>query len=163
LTSLKRSMRRIRHDAAMAAGAMIKWPVSERTVRRALAGIAAFGIAGGIAAHIGGGPAVASRLWTAATVPVLIALAISIVRDLAAGRMGIDAIALMSMAGALGLGEPLAGAVVALMYAGGTVLEDLAVARAERDLRALTDRRRPHRGHCGGGRRHRGPPACARR
>ena len=119
---------------------MIKWPVSERTVRRALAGIAAFGIAGGIAAHIGGEPAVASRLWTAATVPVLIALAISIVRDLAAGRMGIDAIALLSMAGALALGEPLAGAVVALMYAGGTVLEDLAVARAERDLRALTDR-----------------------
>ena len=72
--------------------------------------------------------------------PVLIALAISIVRDLAAGRMGIDAIALLSMAGALALGEPLAGAVVALMYAGGTVLEDLAVARAERDLRALTDR-----------------------
>ena len=38
------------------------------------------------------------------------------------------------------LGEPLAGAVVAVMYAGGNLLEDFAVARAERDLKSLVDR-----------------------
>jgi heavy metal translocating P-type ATPase len=62
------------------------------------------------------------------------------VRDLASGRMGVDAIAFLSMAGSLALGEPLAGVVVAIMYAGGAVLEDFAMARAERDLRALVDR-----------------------
>ena len=44
------------------------------------------------------------------------------------------------MSAALALGQPLAGAVVALMYSGGNVLEDLAVARAEHDLRSLVDR-----------------------
>ena len=36
--------------------------------------------------------------------------------------------------------KALAGAVVAVMYAGGNVLEDFAVARAERDLKSLVDR-----------------------
>src|SRR6516225_9448843 len=51
------------------------------------------------------------------------------------------------MSAALALGQPLAGAVVALMYSGGNVLEDIAVARAEHDLRALVDRapREAHR------------------
>ena len=38
------------------------------------------------------------------------------------------------------LGENLAAIVVAVMYAGGNVLEDVAVARAERDLKSLVDR-----------------------
>jgi heavy metal translocating P-type ATPase len=44
------------------------------------------------------------------------------------------------MSAALALGQPLAGAVVALMYSGGNVLEEIAVARAEHDLRSLVDR-----------------------
>ncbi|WP_139102275.1 hypothetical protein, partial [Acinetobacter baumannii] len=51
-----------------------------------------------------------------------------------------DAIALLSMSAALALGQPLAGVVVALMYSSGNVLEDIAIARAERDLRSLVDR-----------------------
>ncbi|MFM9848838.1 MAG: heavy metal translocating P-type ATPase [Hyphomicrobiaceae bacterium] len=67
------------------------------------------------------------------------------------GRVGVDAVAFVSMSAALILGEALAGAVVAVMYAGGVVLEDFAVARAERDLRSLVDRapRVAHR-HAGG-------------
>ncbi len=61
-------------------------------------------------------------------------------RDLLSGRLGVDAIAFLSMSGALVLDQMLAGIVVAIMYAGGNVLEDLAVARAERDLRSLIDR-----------------------
>ena len=61
-------------------------------------------------------------------------------RDFLAGRIGVDAIALVSMSAALLLGETLAGVVVAVMYAGGNVLEDFAVARAERDLKSLVDR-----------------------
>ena len=44
------------------------------------------------------------------------------------------------MSGALLLGQNLAGIVIAIMYAGGNILEDFAVARAERDLRSLIDR-----------------------
>ncbi len=62
------------------------------------------------------------------------------IRDFLAGRMGVDAIAFVSMSGALILGEALAGIVVAVMYAGGNLLEDFAVARAEQDLRSLIDR-----------------------
>jgi P-type E1-E2 ATPase len=54
--------------------------------------------------------------------------------------MGVDAIAFLSMIAALVLGQTLAGIVVAIMYAGGTVLEDFAVARAERSLKQLVDR-----------------------
>ena len=45
-------------------------------------------------------------------------------RTLLRGDVGVDAIALVAMAGALALGEYLAGAVVALMLAGGNALED---------------------------------------
>jgi cation transport ATPase len=54
--------------------------------------------------------------------------------------MGVDAIAFLSMTAALALGQSLAAIVVAIMYAGGTVLEDFAVARAERSLKSLVDR-----------------------
>ena len=51
-----------------------------------------------------------------------------------------SSMAFVSMSAALVLGENLAGVVVAVMYAGGNVLEDFAVARAERDLKSLIDR-----------------------
>ncbi len=79
-------------------------------------------------------------IWTAASLPVIAVLAVSILRDFWIGRFGVDAIALVSMSAALLLGQSLAGVVVAIMYAGGTVLEDFARGRAERDLKALTDR-----------------------
>jgi heavy metal translocating P-type ATPase len=74
------------------------------------------------------------------TAPVAVGLLLSMTRDLLAGRVGVDAIALLSMSAALLLGETLAGVVVAVMYAGGSVLEDFAVGRAEGELRSLMDR-----------------------
>lgn len=87
-----------------------------------------------------GAPRLAHGLWAAGTVPVVIGLFVSMVRDLLAGRMGVDAVAFVSMTAALVLGESLAAIVVAMMYAGGNLLEDFAVARAERDLKSLVDR-----------------------
>jgi heavy metal translocating P-type ATPase len=113
---------------------------SERNLRRLLVAVAIAGLAAGLLASLAGRPSLAAGTWTAATVPVLAALAIYMARDLLAGRMGVDAIALVSMGGALALGQPLAGTVVAVMYAGGAVLEDMAVARAEKSLRSLVDR-----------------------
>jgi hypothetical protein len=45
------------------------------------------------------------------------------------------------MTAALVLGEPLAGAVIALMYSGGNVLEVIAISRAERTRQRSTSRR----------------------
>ncbi|MGJ4948952.1 heavy metal translocating P-type ATPase [Bradyrhizobium sp. HKCCYLS20291] len=119
----------------------------ERILRWTLVAIAVAGLAAGGLAHVVGRGDIAGIAFTASTVPVIAGLIISIVRDVLAGRIGVDAIALVSMSAAIVLGEPLAGAVVALMYSGGNVLEDIAVARAEHDLRALVDRapRQAHR------------------
>ena len=119
----------------------------ERVWRWTLVLIAVAGLAAGIAARIAGRSELADLFWTLATAPVVAGLAISIVRDFMAGRLGVDAIALVSMSAALALHQPLAGAVVALMYSGGNVLEEIAVARAEHDLRSLVDRapREAHR------------------
>jgi heavy metal translocating P-type ATPase len=114
--------------------------MSQRFVRWSLVTIAVLGLAAGIVARAAGDPRVARLCWTLATAPVIIGLAVSIVRDFLAGRLGVDVIALLSMTAALALGEPLAGAVVALMYSGGNVLEEIAVSRAEHDLRSLVDR-----------------------
>jgi heavy metal translocating P-type ATPase len=114
--------------------------LSERLVRRALIATALAGLLLGLAAWATDHKALADWIWAAATVPVVLGLAIAIIRDLLAGRMGVDAIALLSMAGALALCENLAAVVVAVMYAGGNVLEDFAVERAERDLKSLVDR-----------------------
>src|SRR6266481_8459141 len=121
--------------------------LSERVLRWALVAIAIAGLVAGIAARAGGRSDLADLCWTFATTPVVAGLAISIVRDFLAGRFGVDAIALVSMSAAIVLGQPLAGAVVALMYSGGNVLEEIAVARAEHGLRSLVDRapREAHR------------------
>lgn len=114
--------------------------ISERFLGRLLFTIALSGLTGGLVSWQIGAPQAASWIWGAATLPVLLSLIISMTRALLAGRMGVDAVALLSMAAALALGETLAGVVVAVMYAGGNVLEDFAVSRAERNLKSLTDR-----------------------
>jgi heavy metal translocating P-type ATPase len=119
---------------------MKKWINIDRLLRRSLVTIAIAGLAIGAIVRVAGYNTLADQCWFAATVPVIAGLAYSIVHDLLSGRMGVDAIALLSMGGALALRQPLAGAVIALMYSGGNVLEDFAVGRAERDLRSLVDR-----------------------
>lgn len=115
--------------------------MNESVLRRTLLVIALLGLAMGVGVwRTGLGPIEAGTIWAAATLPVVAALTVSIVRDFWIGRFGVDAIALVSMSAALLLGQSLAAVVVAVMYAGGTVLEDFARGRAERSLKALTDR-----------------------
>jgi heavy metal translocating P-type ATPase len=125
--------------------------MNERLVRRGLIVIALGALTLGIMASLTGRDELARWIWGAGTAPVVLSLLASIVRALLAGRLGVDAVALVSMAAALLLGQTLAGVVVAIMYAGGNVLEDFAVTRAERDLKSLIDRA-PRTAH-----RHRGP------
>ncbi|KAB2850049.1 MAG: HAD-IC family P-type ATPase, partial [Hyphomicrobiaceae bacterium] len=114
--------------------------MSDRLLRRALLAIALTGLAAGTLFWLGGQMSLASWSWATGTIPVIIGLAFSMARDILAGRIGVDAVAFVAMAAAILLGETLAGAVVAVMYAGGNLLEDFAVARAERDLKSLVDR-----------------------
>jgi len=82
----------------------------------------------------------ADWLWAATTAMLLVPLTWSVFRSLLRRDVGVDAIALFSMGGALALGEYLAGAVVALMLAGGNALEEAANRRARRELTALVER-----------------------
>jgi len=111
-----------------------------RRSRQSVAPAALAGVAGGLAAWAFGAPEVADGLWAATTALLLVPLTASVVRSLMRGDVGVDAIALVSMAGALALGEYLAGAVVALMLAGGNALEERANRRAARELTSLIER-----------------------
>src|SRR5450631_2380462 len=114
--------------------------INDHVFRRALFTIALAGLTIGALAALVGSPQVASWVWAGGTAPVIVGLAVSMIRDLMAGRLGVDSVALVSMTAAVAMGQSLAGAVVAVMYAGGNLLEDFAVARAERDLKSLIDR-----------------------
>jgi cation transport ATPase len=124
----------------------------ERFGRRALIAVASVALATGVAAWAAGFGRVATWVWGIGTLPVAVGLLASMIRDVLAGRVGVDAIAFVSMSAAILLGETLAGVVVAVMYAGGNVLEDFAVGRAERELKSLVDRapRVAHHLHGGG-------------
>jgi heavy metal translocating P-type ATPase len=73
-------------------------------------------------------------------VPVLLALVAEIVTSLRRGDVGLDVVAGLSMTAALVFGEELAAAIVALMYAGGRLLEAYAERRARREMTALLSR-----------------------
>ncbi|WP_053226466.1 heavy metal translocating P-type ATPase [Solirubrobacter soli] len=109
------------------------------TGSRLIAALALASIAIGAALALAGADAAANAVWSVAVAIALLALGASVVRGLARGHVGVDVIALLAMAGALALGEALAGAVIALMLAGGNALEEEAGKRARRDLTALLD------------------------
>ncbi len=106
----------------------------------ALLAIALVGLLSGLALSLAVQPRLADAAWAAGVIPVLAALGVEIVRSLAKGEIGLDIVAALSMTAALLVGEGLAAAVVALMYAGGTLLESFAEGRARREMSALLSR-----------------------
>ena len=98
------------------------------------------GLALGGAAWLAGHHPLADHLWRITIFLVLLPLALDIVASLRRRELGVDAIALLAMVGALAFGENLAGAVVALMLSGGEMLEIYAGARARRELSGLVER-----------------------
>ena len=113
---------------------------TQRVITRALMAVAIAALVFGLAFSMAGSTALAAKLWTAGTLPVVAALLVAMTRKFLAGRLGVDAVAFVAMSAGLLLGEQLAAVVVAVMYAGGNTLEDFAMARAERDLKSLVDR-----------------------
>jgi len=109
-------------------------------VRRLLAVLAALGLLTGFAVKLAGFASWSPVIWIAVTVPVLLALLAEIVTSLRSGDLGLDIVAALSMTAALAVGENLAAAIVALMYAGGQYLESYAERAARREMTALLSR-----------------------
>ena len=86
--------------------------VNDWLLRRALAATALTGLLLGLAAWGVGRNDWANWCWAAGTIPVVVGLLGSMIRDFLAGRLGVDAVALVSMSGALVLGQNLAVATV---------------------------------------------------
>jgi heavy metal translocating P-type ATPase len=108
--------------------------------RSLLVAVAITGLTAGALSWLSGRPDWAAWAWTAGTVPVLAGLIAEIIISLRRGQVGLDLVAALSMTAALAFGEPLAGNVVALMYAGGQLLESYAERRAQREMTALLGR-----------------------
>ena len=95
---------------------------------------------GGLLAPFVGLAAFQGWIWGLAAGAVLAVLLYEIVTSLLAGEVGLDIVAGLSISAALAFGETLAAGVVALMYAGGQLLEDYAANRARADMKALLAR-----------------------
>ena len=107
---------------------------------RALAVVSLSAIVAGGLLWLLGHEGAADLAWGVGAGVVLVPLTVDTLRSLARGDVGVDAIALVAIAGALILGEQLAAAIVALMMSGGAALEAWAAGRARRELRLLVER-----------------------
>ena len=106
----------------------------------ALLTLTVVGLVSGLLLTVGGRKDLATWAWAVPSVIVGVRLVWSIVRDLVAGKAGVDVIAVLAIGGALALGELFAAAVIAMMLATGEALETYAEGRAHRELTALLGR-----------------------
>jgi heavy metal translocating P-type ATPase len=100
-----------------------------------LAGLAAGGLT-----WLAGAGRVADACWLVSAGFGLAYALWSAVDSLRRGRLGVDVIALLALAGAVAVRELLAAAVISVMLASGRALEAWAALRARHDLSALLDR-----------------------
>jgi heavy metal translocating P-type ATPase len=107
--------------------------------RLLLPAVASVLVVGGLA-WVAGEAELAARVWMAGGAAVLLAQVVDIAAHLRRREFGLDVIAALAIAGALLLGEYLAGIIVALMFTGGEELEAYARRRARREMTALLSR-----------------------
>ncbi len=115
--------------------------------RRLLLGFVLLALTAGGGAMALARPDLARLAWDLPAALVAAVVVHDLLAALRRGVLGVDAIALLAILGALVLGQALAGAIIALMVAGGTALEEFAARRARRELTSLLARapRRAHR------------------
>ena len=102
--------------------------------------VSAVGLVAGLFAPVVGATQWQHAAWTAAAFVILFFLVWDIISSLRKGEFGLDIVAALSISTTLYFGEPLAAAVVALMYSGGQLLEDFAETRARSEMSALLGR-----------------------
>ena len=105
-----------------------------------LLGLALAGLVVGALSYLAGYAEAAQWAWSGATLVVLGPAIATAATGVLRREAGVDLIAVLAMVGALVLGERLAGAIIAVMLAGGGALEQFAVFRARRELSALVGR-----------------------
>ncbi|AQA05110.1 cadmium-translocating P-type ATPase [Mycobacterium sp. MS1601] len=118
-------------------GGRVQW----RSLKEpALVVLTVVALTGGGIAWLMGRADVADRVWAVGTILAVAPAAAWVFAALRQGKLGVDVIAVLSLVGSLVVGEYLAGAIIAVMLAGGRALEAAASRRATRDLRALLER-----------------------
>nr|WP_249180395.1 heavy metal translocating P-type ATPase [Burkholderia ambifaria] len=85
-------------------------------------------------------PSFARVVWLLGTLPVLLALTVSLAKAVVKRQAGIDVLAWLAIGLAIALDETLTAAVIALMLASGRALEQYAQNRAQREMTALLGR-----------------------
>lgn len=112
----------------------------KQVLRWALLAVTLTALAAGGIAWTAGATAVADGCWIAGTIAAIVPAAWWVIAGLRSGRFGVDVLAVLSLVGALAVGEYLAGALIAVMLSTGQALDAAAERRATKDLRALLDR-----------------------
>jgi heavy metal translocating P-type ATPase len=102
--------------------------------------VTAAGTAAGGVAWLAGAGGAADVLWLGVAICGLAYACWVAVAAVAHGRLSVDVIALLALAGAIAVDELLAAAVISVMLASGRALEDWAADRARHDLSALLAR-----------------------
>src|SRR5689334_95761 len=102
--------------------------------------LTAAGLAAGGAARLAGVGQAADLLWLGVAACGMAYACWIAAAAIARGRLSVDVIALLALAGAIAVGELLAAAVISVMLASGRALEDWAAHRARHDLSALLAR-----------------------
>jgi len=105
-----------------------------------LLAVTAVGTAAGGVAWLAGAGRTADALWLGVAICGLAYACWVAVASIARGRLSVDVIALLALAGAIAVDELLAAAVISVMLASGRALEDWAAYRARHDLSALLAR-----------------------
>ncbi|TPG32731.1 heavy metal translocating P-type ATPase [Mycolicibacterium hodleri] len=111
-----------------------------RAVRPALLASTVSLLLVGLVAWLLGNPHLADLCWGAGTLIAVVPAIWWTLVGLRHGRLGVDVIAVLSLVGAIGVGEYLAGALVGVMLATGQTLDAAAERRATKDLRSLLAR-----------------------
>jgi len=108
-------------------------------LRAMLAGGFALLAAGGVL-HLAGQPGLGDLAWLSTGAAGAVWAAFLVLTALRGGRVGVDAIAVVAIVGALLVGELFAAALITLMLASGRALEARAAGRARAELTALVAR-----------------------
>ena len=103
-------------------------------------GICLGGLLAGGLLHLRGVEAAGNLVWVVVAAGGIVLALLGVAEALRSGRLGVDVIAVLAVAGAIAVGEYLASAVIAVMLATGRAIEGWAAGQARRELESLLAR-----------------------